>query len=138
MTIRPRSDAKRAIIVSPMNRQNALEAKQRIADRRQREDEAPRLAQEIRGLTGLDLTIDNAGNSYIWRIVVDRAPAIFEVACNTDGCEDGGHDLTREILQRLRASSKTFVGESVCRGGNAQGNCNRVLKYVAKATYGGR
>jgi hypothetical protein len=118
-----------------MIRRNVQEAKQRSVDRRQREDDAPRLIEEVRRLASLDIVVDNGGNKYVWRIVVERAPALFELACPEESCTNGGHDLTRQIMQGLRMTSAEITGESTCRGDLPSGSCNRVVKYVASATY---
>ena len=118
-----------------MTRRYDQEAKQRTADRRQREDDAPRLTMEVRKLASLMIDVANGSNRYLWRIVVERAPALFEIPCPEQGCENGGHDLTRELLRALRAGNTTVEGESVCHGDLGQGSCGRVLKYVATATY---
>ncbi len=118
-----------------MLRRNSQEAKQRIADRRLREDEAPRLHNELRRLVSLQLDIENGGTRYLWRIVVERAPALFEIPCPEEACTNGGHDLTRGIMTALRASRTHFEGESSCSGDLPGGSCGRLLKYVADATY---
>jgi len=118
-----------------MLRRNSQEVKQRIAERRQRENDAPRLINEVRRLTSLKIDIANGGNQYLWRIVVERAPALFEIACPEKTCTNGGHDITRSVMQALRASSVRFEGETVCRGDVPLGSCGRVLSYVAQATY---
>ena len=88
-----------------MNKRNNQEAKQRAEERRRREDEAPRLIREVGRLASLDIEVDNGGNRYTWRIVVDRAPALVELGCPGEACTSGGHDLTRAVMQRLRAST---------------------------------
>jgi hypothetical protein len=116
-------------------RRNDQAAKQRSQERRQREDEAPRLIKEVRRLTSLHIDVVNGGTQYVWRIVVERAPALFEIACLEPACTNGGHDITRSVMQALRASSVRFEGEGVCPGDLPLGACGRSLKYVAKATY---
>jgi hypothetical protein len=118
-----------------MNRRDSQAAKQRSADRRLREDGAPRLANEVKKLSSLRLDVENGSSKYAWRIVVERAPALFEVPCPEDQCENGGHDLTRAITHDLRRSATRFEGESVCQGTTPLGVCGRVLKYVGVATY---
>jgi hypothetical protein len=116
-------------------RRNQEEAKQRRAQRRLREDAAPRLLAEVCNLTSLDIDVANAGSQFLWRIVIERAPALFEIACTEPTCTNGGHDLTQSIMRGLRASSTRFEGEAVCRGDVPLGNCGHILKYVARATY---
>jgi hypothetical protein len=119
-----------------MIRRDNQAAKQRSVERRLREDEAPRLTKEIKRLKSLQIDVDNGGNKYVWRIVVERAPALFVIACPEPACQNGGHDITRAVLQSLRSAATRFDGESACRGEVASGDCGRVLKYVAQATYG--
>jgi hypothetical protein len=118
-----------------MNRRDSQAAKQRSTERKVREDGAPRLSNEFRRLSSLRLDVENGSSKYVWRIVVERAPSLFEITCPEDGCTDGGHDLTRSITHSLRQSATTFSGESVCRGKTPLGDCGRVLKFVAVATY---
>jgi hypothetical protein len=100
-----------------------------------REDQAPRLIDEVRRLLSLQIDVANGGTQYVWKIVVERAPALFEIPCPEPTCTNGGHDITRSIMQNLRAASVRFEGDGVCGGDLPVGNCGRVLKYVAKATY---
>lgn len=116
-------------------RGNDPEAKQRAAARRLREDQAPRLKDEIRRLVSLEIDVANGETPYRWRIVVERAPALFEIACREPSCTKGGHDLTRTIMRALRSSSERFEGDGVCGGEVPLGICGRVLKYTGKATY---
>lgn len=119
------------------------EAAQRFADRREREDNAPRLRAQIPQLESLRLEIEErrAGSSvadtrHIRRIVVESAPALFDLVCGDPSCRDGGHDVTRAVLQALSRGSTQFEGEDTCHGtiGN-NAPCSRVLRFVAHATY---
>ena len=116
-------------------RRNQEEARQRRAQRRLREDKAPRLRDEVKGLTSLDIDVAQDGNRFLWRIVVERAPALFEVACPEPTCTNGGHDLTSGIMRGLRASAARFEGDDACRGDVPLGSCGRILTYTARATY---
>jgi hypothetical protein len=125
-----------------LNRRRFGLAAQRFAERRQREDEAPRLTAEVPQLTDLKLEIDEhrAGGAvaeapHIRRIVVERAPALFVLPCGDAACKDGGHDVTSTILRALRAGETRFEGEDVCNGMVGTAPCSRVLRYVATATY---
>jgi hypothetical protein len=68
-------------------------------------------------------------------IVVERAPALFEIACFDRSCRGGGHDLTRGIMDSLRRSEAKFAGEDVCRGTLGGAECGSVLRYRALAVY---
>ena len=126
------------------NRKRQTEATLRAAERRQREDEAPRLKHQVSGLTELCLEIEERVGSgasvaarYVRRVVIDSAPALFEIRCGEERCMDGGHDLTHEIMRALGAASTEFDGEDACYGrlGSSPSNCGRVLRYVARAKY---
>jgi hypothetical protein len=124
-----------------MNRRGG-EAARRYQERRRREDEAPRLVEQVPELDSLKLDFSErrAGMtapevSHIRRVVVANAPALFEVPCTDGGCEDGGHDLTHAILRELRSKSTAFEGEDACHGHVGGASCGRTLHYVAAATY---
>src|SRR5262249_52880111 len=126
------------------NTRRGSEAAQRAAERRQREDDAARLATEVPQLETLRLEIEErrgggvlAGGTYIRRIVVEHAPALFQLPCGDRTCQDGGHEVTREIMQALRAGQTRFEGEDPCNGhlGTSGVRCDSVLRYVGVATY---
>jgi hypothetical protein len=126
-----------------MWRQNP-EVTRRTAERRQREDEAPRLAVTIPALQGLRLevlehspTISHPEYTHVRHVVVASAPALFVMPCHDKDCKEGGHDLTQEILAALRQRNARFEGENVCRGMVGSAGCSRILGYVADATYQG-
>ena len=118
------------------------EAAERFAERRRREDEAPRLLDIVPKLETLRLKIEEsrAGaalteTSHVRPIVVANAPALFVFPCQDSSCKDGGHDLTSEISAALRARKERFEGEDACRGQVGSAECSRVLRYSATATY---
>lgn len=117
------------------------EAAQRLAERRRREDEAPRLKAEVPTLEKLDLEIsDRKGvadpaSTHVRRVVVASAPALFEIPCTDPSCKDGGHELTQPVMRALQARRTSFDGEDVCHGSVGSSHCGRVLRYVAKATF---
>jgi hypothetical protein len=118
-------------------------AAQRAAERREREDRAPRLSDEVPDLQSLRFEIEERSGSmavmqpkYIRRIVVANAPALFLVPCGDSNCHDGGHDFTRSIIQALRTHQSRFTGEEACQGSLGSGApCNRVLHFDAFAEY---
>ena len=123
-----------------MRRNN--EATERHAERRRREDEAPRLATEAPKLDGLRLDLEerrpgvvSAEVSHIRRVVVAHAPAMFEVPCSDPSCNDGGHDHTNGIMRALRNGDEKFEGEDTCLGQVGNASCERILRYVGTATY---
>jgi hypothetical protein len=126
-----------------MWRQNP-EVTRRTAERRKREDDAPRLAVAIPTLQGLRLEVlehspsmSHPEYTHVRHVVVANAPALFVMPCHDKDCKEGGHDLTHEILAALRRRSARFEGEDACRGMVGSVGCSRILGYVAAATYGG-
>jgi hypothetical protein len=125
---------------------NRLQERQRahreaIAEQRRREDAAPRLRDEIAGLLSLRLRFDDirgagrlVGASYARPIVVESAPAHFEIRCMEPRCT-GMHDLTYAILRALRQSEVSFAGTSNCDGMVGDEPCDRVLGYTCEAAY---
>ena len=118
------------------------EAALRAADRRRREDDAPRLRGAVPALDSLRLEIEErrgggvlAGGAHIRRIMVEHAPALFDLPCGDRACKDGGHDLTRTILGALQRGEPRFEGEDRCSGSLGEAPCGSVLRYVGIATY---
>jgi hypothetical protein len=116
------------------------EVAQASLERREREDAANRLRDEIPSLVSLRLEISQGRAStglteHARTIVVERAPALFEIACFDRSCRGGGHDLTRGIMDSLRRSEAKFSGEDQCRGTLGGAECNSVLKFRALAVY---
>jgi hypothetical protein len=123
-------------------RRGQTEASLLANERRRREDEAPRLRDEVHELTELSLEIDEyredsmiVGARHTRRIVVAHAPALFELPCTDERCRGGGHDLTPEVMRALRSRSLRFQGEHVCTGEVGSGECRRTLRYAAQASY---
>jgi hypothetical protein len=114
-------------------------AAQRCADRRRREDEAPRLCRQVPGLASLRFDIHEqvgvGAIDYIRRFVIARAPALFLVPCGDPEC-DGGHDLTTTVMRALRARAACFRGSDPCVGSVGPTSCARVLCFDATAEYG--
>jgi hypothetical protein len=118
------------------------DAAERYAERRRREEEAPRLLTAIPHLESLRLEIEErrAGGTlseaaHVRRIVVERAPALFVLPCHDAACKGGGHDVTHEIMRSLRDKATRFTGEHACSGAVGSAECHRVLIYVGIATY---
>jgi hypothetical protein len=125
-----------------LNRRRFGLAAQRFAERRQREDEAPRLHGEVPKLETLKLEVGEhrgggavAEAPHIRRVVVENAPALFVLPCGDPSCKEGGHDVTSRIMRSLQSGATTFEGEDVCQGMVGTAPCNRVLRYVGTATY---
>ncbi len=123
------------------NRKN-LELKERRTHRMAREDAAGKLLLKTPDLVDLHMSIDETqkGGSmgdrrYIRRIVLAQAPALFEVPCSDPQCEDGGYDVTHEVLSALASRRTHFEGQQTCLGRGRVKDCGRVFHYVATATY---
>ncbi len=112
----------------------------RFAERRRREDDAPRLCREMPNLISLQLNIEDRsgiaeGSEHTRRVVVDRAPALFLSPCGDPRCVDGGHDLTNVVMRALRCRETSFQGEDKCSGSLGSSACSRVLRFEAIAVY---
>lgn len=113
----------------------------RLAERRRREDEAPRLKVEVPSLEKFDLEISEfkgvAGltSTHVRRVVIAQAPVLFEIPCGDPSCKEGGHDLTHAVMRELRGYQSLFAGEDVCTGMVGSAPCGRVVRYVARAAY---
>ena len=114
-------------------------AAQRYAERRQREDEAPKLSSQVPTLATLRLEIEECvglgATKYIRTFVVDHAPALFLVPCGDPRCLDGGHDLTRDVMRALRALEVSFRGSDHCEGAIGTSSCTRVVNFQGTAEY---
>ena len=113
----------------------------RFAERRRREDDAPRLREEVPNLISLQLEIEDRscvaeGSAHIRRVVVDHAPALFLLPCADPRCADGEHDLTTLVMRALRSPETSFRGEDACGGSVGPSACSRVLQFEAVASYG--
>jgi hypothetical protein len=112
------------------------------SERWKREDAAPRLATEVPSVKTLALVLKDSrglqgvsGTERTQHVIVDRAAALFEVACADPKCEDGGHDLTHEVISALKRRQEQFEGTSECRGSVGGAPCRCTLNYRATATY---
>ena len=119
-------------------RKNSLAAI-RFAERRRREDEAPKLCDEVPALASLCLEIEESFGSgatrHTRRIVVDNARALFLVPCGDPRCTDGEHDLTTHVMRALRERQTSFGGSDDCAGNLGTSVCLRVLRFDGTAEY---
>ncbi|MGH7295794.1 MAG: hypothetical protein ACRELB_12700 [Polyangiaceae bacterium] len=117
------------------------EAAHRFAERRQREEEAPRLRDRVPSLASLRLDVtDRLGTThaepkYTRIVVVDVAPALFVLTCADRSCRDGGHDVTDAVLKGLLAGSTSFELEHECSGDLGSTRCARSAHVTVSATY---
>ncbi len=119
-----------------------LEAARRFAERREREDHAPRLHGEVPELEVLAIELSERRGeatqpetTHVRRIVVASAPAYFQTPCSDSNCVDGGHEYTAPVMQALRDHKALFAGEHSCQGTVGDHLCERVLRYVGSAKY---
>ncbi len=124
------------------SKEKALERQERRTQRLKREDDAGKLSQKAPDLATLSLAVHETrpegcvtDTHHIRRFVVEHAPALFEVACSDPYCEDGGYDITRDILYALASHKLTFESEQRCRGHCGANDCGRSLRVVGTATY---
>jgi len=121
------------------DRSRSQAAAQRSAERRKREEEAPRLSAEVPALTNARIEVvekvPNGTTKYVKLIVVARAPALFEIACGDHTCQDGGHDITSYVMSALRSQHAHFEGESSCGGMTGSAPCSRAITYRVSAEY---
>ena len=119
-------------------RMNSLAA-QRFAERRQREDDAPKLRSEVPSLASLRLEIEECAGAGATRhsrhVLVDRAPALFLVPCGDPRCVDGGHDITWTVMHALRAHEASLRGSDECTGSVGSSTCSRVIHFEGTASY---
>lgn len=125
-----------------MHGRNA-EAQERFAARQRREDDAPRLLEEVPALKSLRMTMTflrgegAAQSSHVRVIVIERAPAVFHVPCADKNCRSGGHELTPQVMGALRDKKTSFSGSARCDGTLTTGNaCDAELRFEAEASYG--
>ena len=123
----------------PSNFKRSVQAAQRSADRRQREDDAPRLKLQVPSLATLKIAVieeqTGVNSKHIKHVVVASAPALFVFPCGDDVCVDGGHDVTNEVMRVLRNKVKQATGDSKCEGMTGSAPCSRRITYELTATY---
>lgn len=125
-----------------MNFRRGRAAAEKTSERRRREDEAPRLTAVVPDLETLRLEVTEkrgdigiAEASYIRRIVVEHAPALFLIPCGESSCREGGHDITRAVLRGLEQKAAVYEGDDPCSGQTGTAPCARTLVFKAFATY---
>ena len=126
-------------------REKDVEREERRVQRVQRESAAGKLLTRFPDVTSVDIAVHEArpegcvsDSHYIRRIVLEHAPALFEVPCSYPSCEDGGYDITRDVIDALANRDPKVEGERPCRGRCGALDCTRVLRFVVKVTYRAR
>jgi hypothetical protein len=119
-----------------LRRRQRTESQELTAERRRREDAAPRLSAEVPRLATLSLAIEERrpgsatpSGTHTRRIVVDQGPALFDVSCTAAGCGGHAHDITHAVMSALARGALQFEGRARCAG------CECELTFLATATY---
>ena len=116
-------------------------AARKAAERRVREDAAKRLADIVPDLERLCIRVEEwheganeAHVKHTRHVVVQRAPAVFDLPCCDRHC-DGGHDVTKSVLNALTERRTRFDGRHRCGGTSKEGDCQYELTFTAEAAY---
>jgi hypothetical protein len=75
------------------------------------------------------------GMRRVRHIMVDQAAALFEIPCSDTKCEEGGHDVTQQVLACLDSRDAEFQGQHACGGLIGDVACKRVLAFRGIAEY---
>jgi hypothetical protein len=123
-----------------MNRRD--EAAERFAERRRREDDAPRLRDVVPDLVTCRIEIaegrpdaTTAEVAYTKHVIVERASALIAIPCSDPSCRDGGYDISSALIRGLRERRTDIRGEDTCNGDVRAVHCGRVLRFTALAQY---
>jgi hypothetical protein len=123
-----------------MNRRG--EAAERFAERRRREDEAPRLRDVVPELLSCKIIVEErraestgADVSHTRHLVVAHAPALLVIPCSDQSCKEGGYDVSSVLLRGLRERKTEIRGDDTCHGSVGTAHCGRILNFVAYAEY---
>lgn len=115
---------------------------QRAADRREREELAPRLVTSVPTLQTLRISIEDryplGVTKHVRHVMVGRAPALFVIACGDSSCDSEGHDITSEVMRALFARSESLTSESRCDGNVGTAQCSRTMHFTIQAVYAAR
>lgn len=114
-------------------------AAERFAERRRRENDAPKLRALVPSLQSLKVVIEErtgvGSTRHVKHVVLESAPALFLVPCGDPRCADGEHDLTMSLMRALEARRTSFQGHDECAGTLGTALCARVLHFDATAEY---
>lgn len=112
--------------------------------RRERENQAPRLHDEIPVLRDLTITVEESTRDGVGvtthkrRIVVGSAPAYFEIACSDRDCLEGGFDITDTLMRAMRSGKPRIEGQVSCSGTVGEAPCSHTITFAAEASYGSK
>ncbi len=123
-------------------RKRKTEASERFAERRRREEAAPRLHERAPDLATLKLEVEEShdttglsSSKHVRHIVVERAPALFVIPCGDSSCQGGGYEITDAVMRGLQTHAEQFEADDRCLGSVGNASCNRTLHVKATATY---
>jgi hypothetical protein len=111
----------------------------RSAERRAREERAPRLRNVVPELVTLRLVMEEryplGTTKHTRHVVVPHSAALFVVPCGDAACDSAGHDITSEVLRALAARAARTEGQHSCDGYVGGAACSRTLHFVIEAEY---
>jgi hypothetical protein len=111
----------------------------RSAERRAREERAPRLRNVVPELVTLRLVMEEryplGATKHTRHVVVPHSAALFMVPCGDAACDSNGHDITSEVLRALAARATRTEGQHSCDGFVGGATCARTLHFVIEAEY---
>jgi hypothetical protein len=117
----------------------SITATQRSNERREREEQAPRLLTSVPGLSSLKISVEDryglGTTRHVRHVMVARAPALFVIPCGDATCDSAGHDITGTVMRALYARNKEFSGEQGCDGNVGSAQCSRVVHFRGVAEY---
>ncbi len=118
------------------------EALARARERREKNDAAKRIKEIVPNLATMKLQVSekpikadaDKAITHIKHVIVDRAPARFELPCCDHKC-DGSHDFTEFVLEGLQKKEASFSSTDPCGGAAKEGPCHFEMTITAMATY---
>ena len=111
----------------------------RSAERRAREERAPRLRNVVPELVTLRLVMEEryplGSTKHTRHVVVAHSAALFVVPCGDAACDSTGHDITSEVLRALATRTARAESQHPCDGYVGGAACSRTLHFVIEAEY---
>jgi hypothetical protein len=77
----------------------------------------------------------NGSTKYVKHVVVARSPVLFIIPCGDPACQDGGHDITSEVMHAFRRQLVSAEGESACGGTTGSVPCRHNIQFTLSAEY---
>ena len=123
-------------------REKDMERNIRRVERQEREDRAGKLLLRAPDLTSLSIVVHEtrpdgcvSDSHYTRRVVLEQAPALFEVPCSDPACEDGGYEVTWESSTPSPLASGSSRASSHAGGDAVRSTAAGSSRFVATATY---